>query len=83
MFFLLPLGVDYRAERYPVVTFTLIGINTVAFLASFIYEWNGGDDAARAMREWLWMVPADLRWHTLLTSMFVHGGWTHLLGNMV
>lgn len=83
MFFLLPLGVDYRAQRYPVVTFTLIGINVVAFLAAFCFEWSGGEEATRAMYRNFWLVPADLHWHTLLTSMFVHGGWMHLLGNMV
>ncbi|MST94403.1 MAG: hypothetical protein EXS33_03880 [Pedosphaera sp.] len=37
MFFIIPVGVDYRAYRYPVVTFTLIGINVVLFLASLFH----------------------------------------------
>jgi membrane associated rhomboid family serine protease len=28
------------------------------------------------------VVTADPAWHTLVTSMFMHGGWMHLLGNM-
>ena len=82
MFFLLPMGVDYRAQRYPVVTFALIGINFAAFLASLIFEWNGGEEATKTLNSNFWMVPANLQWHTLLTSMFVHTGWLHLLGNM-
>lgn len=27
-------------------------------------------------------VSAEPAWHTALTSMFMHGGWAHLLGNM-
>jgi membrane associated rhomboid family serine protease len=29
------------------------------------------------------MVPADFSWPTLLSSMFLHGGWMHFLGNML
>src|SRR5262249_6617724 len=28
------------------------------------------------------LVPGCLPWKTLFTSMFLHGGWMHLLGNM-
>ncbi|MAF83917.1 MAG: rhomboid family intramembrane serine protease [Gammaproteobacteria bacterium] len=31
----------------------------------------------------LWCnITEDSSWHTILTSMFMHGGWLHLLGNM-
>ena len=33
------------------------------------------------------MIPADIvagqRWITILTAMFMHGGWMHIIGNMV
>ena len=28
---IIPVGVDYKAERYPVITFTLIGLNIAMF----------------------------------------------------
>jgi membrane associated rhomboid family serine protease len=28
------------------------------------------------------MIPAEFRASTLITSMFLHGGWMHLIGNM-
>jgi hypothetical protein len=34
MFFMLPVAVDYQARRYPVVTFTIMGLNAVLYLAS-------------------------------------------------
>jgi membrane associated rhomboid family serine protease len=83
MFFLLPVGVDYAARRYPVVTFTLMGVNIVVYLGSLLYEWNGGPEAAAWLYENLWLIPEQSRWHTFFTSMFVHGGFFHLLGNMI
>jgi len=77
-----PIGDDDSARRsLPVVTYTLIALN-VAF---FFVELNGGD-------------PFILRWAfvprrfladpgggflTVFTSMFMHGGWVHLGGNML
>jgi membrane associated rhomboid family serine protease len=29
------------------------------------------------------VVPAQFAWLTVLTSMFLHGGWLHILGNML
>ncbi len=44
----------------------------------------GGGDAF--VKRWA-LVPADVvaghHWITLLTSMFLHGGWLHILGNML
>src|SRR5258706_3013737 len=34
------------------------------------------------MYEHVWLIPADSTWYTYLTSMFVHAGFFHLLGNM-
>src|SRR5690606_17026549 len=33
-------------------------------------------------RDW-GVTPADFRWAGLFTSMFMHGGWMHLLANML
>lgn len=77
---LIPLGDATRSpSRVPFVTGTLIAVN----VAVFLLELQGGD--AFVMR---WSVlPSELlsghRPITLLTSMFLHGGWLHLIGNMV
>jgi membrane associated rhomboid family serine protease len=38
------------------------------------------------IRHWA-LVPADIaagqRWSTILTAMFLHGGWEHIIGNMI
>jgi membrane associated rhomboid family serine protease len=77
---ILPVGVDYQAQRYPVVTFTLIGINVVAFLGLIVAVISG---AGMEVMMNFGLVPAKHGWWAWITSMFLHGGIFHILGNMV
>ena len=65
--------------RFPVVTIGLVLINVVAFI------WELGSSEAAIIR--LAVIPADLMrgigWLTPFTAMFLHEGFTHILGNMV
>ncbi len=77
-----PIGDDDTDRRStPVVTFALIAVNALVFFL----ELNGGDDF---IRQWSF-VPAHFSNNaiaaapTLLTAMFMHGGWMHLSGNML
>jgi len=83
MFILLPVGVNYQTNRLPVVTFSLMGLNTLVYLVSLIATANGGEAAEDWIFENLWLAPAYSGWHAYLTSMFVHAGFFHLLGNMM
>ncbi len=89
----LPLYDDNPKARLPVVTAGLIGACTVVFL------WQLGldDTASEAASLTYGMIPAVLFGYadlpaalravpptaTLITSMFLHGGLLHLLGNML
>lgn len=68
-----------RPVRFPVATVCIIVANVIAFLM----ELQGGD---AFVTHWS-VVPAQLlaghRLITLLTAMFMHAGWLHLIGNMV
>ncbi|HUI34576.1 MAG TPA: rhomboid family intramembrane serine protease [Stellaceae bacterium] len=90
MLFFLPLYDDNPTGRLPYVTYGLIGLCAVVFL------WQlGQDDDAVATA--YGMIPAVLfgsarlapdiavipAWMTVFTSMFLHGGWLHLGGNML
>jgi membrane associated rhomboid family serine protease len=77
-----PLGDDDSQRRtLPVVTYGLIGVNVLVFLL----ELSGGDAFINA---WAF-VPARFAANpggqaiTIFTAMFMHGGWMHLLGNML
>jgi len=90
MIFAVPLYDDNPTVREPVVTYLLIGLCVGAFL------WQLGHNE-RAVLYGYGMIPAELfglwhpprtyqivpPWATLLTSMFLHGGWFHLIGNMI
>jgi membrane associated rhomboid family serine protease len=77
---LIPLtDVSRRPARIPVVT---AGIILANFLV-FALELRGGD---AFVLKWS-LVPAHITsghdWITILTAMFMHGSWSHILGNMV
>ena len=77
---MIPLRDESRGPAaFPIMTAFIIAINALVF----VFELTGGD--AVVMR-WS-VVPADVvagrHWITILTSMFMHGSWSHILGNMV
>ena len=77
-----PIGDDDSAERtVPIVTYILSAANVLFFLV----ELSGGD---AFIQQWS-VVPRRLTANpgadliTVFTSMFMHGGWVHLGGNML
>jgi membrane associated rhomboid family serine protease len=83
MFFFIPVGMNYRTDRWPVVTLTLIGINTLVYIVSLICFLTTQGDSEKWIMENLWLIPAKSYIWMYLTSMFVHGGIFHLAGNMI
>jgi membrane associated rhomboid family serine protease len=79
---LFPIGDDNSRRRgLPVVTYGLIALNVIVFLM----ELSAGESF---IRQWA-VVPSRLtadpagNFLTVFTAMFMHGGWLHLLGNML
>jgi len=76
---MIPLRSNERIYSRTFVTGGLIAVNVIIFLYQatlsyyrlnqFVMSWG--------------IVPDDLHLISLLTSMFLHGGWLHLLGNML
>src|SRR5918993_514493 len=76
----------------PIVTWALFALNVAAFLLevsrpeaalqTFIEAWGVVPREYAAARDIAPVIPAPF-WTTLLTSMFLHGGWLHLGGNML
>jgi membrane associated rhomboid family serine protease len=77
---LIPLGDASRRPRgFAVVTVFIILVNAYVFLL----ELSGGD---RFVRTWSAIPVRITRGHhaiTLLSSMFMHASWMHIIGNMV
>ena len=77
---LIPLSdASRRPLHFPIVTTGIILANIIAFGLelsggkAFVLKWS--------------VVPANIiaghQWITILTAMFLHGSWSHILGNMV
>lgn len=88
---MIPLRDSNPTERFPLVTVLLIVVNGIVFL----YELSLGEKGAQAMLGAFALVPARLASGnlpvpgtvpvgvTVLTSMFLHGGFLHVIGNML
>jgi len=77
---MIPLGDSSRRPiHFPIMTVVIIALNCFGF----ILELAGGDDF---INRWA-LVPAHIvagqAWITIFTSMFMHAGWEHIIGNMV
>jgi membrane associated rhomboid family serine protease len=62
----------------PYVTMALIAINLLVFL----FEISLDPWSREAFINTYGLVPDHFSWINVLTSMFLHGGWMHVLGNM-
>src|SRR3974377_2527317 len=77
---LIPLtDASRRPVHFPAVTICIMVTNFLVFAlepkggGAFVLNWAA--------------IPANItaghRWITILTSMFMHGSWSHIIGNMV
>lgn len=88
---MIPLRDTVRSYSFPIVNLALIGINTLIFIFEISLSPTGLDRLIYNFG----LVPARLNltspiaallnpapWITLLTHMFLHGGWVHFLSNV-
>ncbi len=76
----MPVEYNIKPRKRPLVTWALLLLNTLIFVAPMLNP----EMAALIYRGA--MIPNDIshgnQLGTLITSQFLHGGWIHLLGNM-
>ncbi|MGA7401609.1 MAG: rhomboid family intramembrane serine protease [Candidatus Sulfotelmatobacter sp.] len=77
---LIPLGdASRRPTRVPVITILIILVNALVF----VRELMGGE---AFVTRWS-AIPAEIfsghHWITILTAMFMHASWSHIIGNMI
>src|SRR5690242_2422287 len=82
---MLPLSDGLRPRRFPIVNVSLIGANIAVWILYELPHLNSSiyhasfyacsvDNACRVPLPW------GISW---FTAMFLHGGWDHILGNML
>jgi membrane associated rhomboid family serine protease len=90
---MLPLGDDREPGPPALMTLGLVVLNVLAFflelgqhsegaLQSFIQAWGVVPREYSTGRDLAPQIPLPF-WSTLFTSMFLHGGWAHIAGNML
>src|SRR3954470_12320074 len=75
---MIPLRDVIPSRTFPFVTIIIIVLNALAWLLELSLE-------PRHLEQFLFnfgVVPADFQVPTLVTSMFLHGSWSHIIGNM-
>jgi membrane associated rhomboid family serine protease len=77
---LIPLGdASRRPGRFPVFTVLIILVNCFIFLRELL----GGTSFVASWAAIPWEIVSGHHWITLITAMFMHAGWMHIIGNMV
>ena len=83
---MIPLRDTNPTQSTPIVTIVLIALNVLVFLGELALQAQGQFN--QFIMSW-GVIPAELtsqflrEWPTLFSAMFMHGGWAHLLGNML
>lgn len=77
---LIPLSdASRRPARVPIVTGLIIAVNVVVFVIELV---NG----EAFVTQWS-VIPAKIvsghQWITIFSAMFMHGSWSHIIGNMI
>jgi membrane associated rhomboid family serine protease len=75
---MIPLRDTIPSSRVPVVNLAIIAANVLVFL----FETSLGPRADTFIMRW-GLVPRHFALVNVITSMFLHGGWLHLIGNML
>lgn len=75
---MIPLRDTQPSSTAPIVTVAIIAINVMVFL----YEISLDPYSLNHLIAVRGIIPDRFQYSDLLTSMFMHGGWMHLIGNM-
>jgi len=83
---MLPIGDVNPRRHFPVATAVIIALNLIVFF----YELTLPEDSLQSFVLRAGVVPYQVTNHfglpaatSLFTSMFLHGGWVHIIGNML
>ena len=80
---MLPLNDENPIRLTPIINYTIIALSTIIFL----WQSTSTQEHFVASLYNYGIIPSFIkngqRLYTIITNMFLHGGWTHLAGNML
>ncbi len=74
-----PVSDVIPSRTTPFVTVTIIVLNALVFL----YQLQLDSRSVQVLWQLFGLVPAHFSWISVVTSMFLHAGWMHIIGNML
>src|ERR1700694_4298319 len=83
-----PIKDNIPLSRFPIVTVALIAVNVVAYLLAIRHGGSFFGGPSEGVSVHYGAIPYELthsgsRWVTVFTSMFLHGSFLHVFGNML
>lgn len=79
---MIPLRSSEPHYRRPTVTLIIIALNVLVFLYELSIKASFGDYGLNRFIMHYGIVPDRLHYSSIITSMFIHGGFLHIAGNM-
>jgi membrane associated rhomboid family serine protease len=82
---MIPLGDDIPSKKFPFINWMIILGNCYVFFLELQLRHSGLEKFINQYAitpASFWADPGS-QWTTLITSMFLHGGWMHIIGNML
>jgi membrane associated rhomboid family serine protease len=81
---MIPIGDDnVPGAPFPIVNVFLIVINVIVFIFEAMLDPNSLEIFINHWAVTPTQILAGQQWITLITGMFLHGSWLHLIGNML
>jgi membrane associated rhomboid family serine protease len=82
---MIPIRDENPTQRVPIITYLLLVLNVLVWLWEFISDQSGASwlTAAYGLVPRRFLGDPAGEAFTLLMSMFMHGGWAHIAGNML
>ena len=86
MLFILPIRTSIRPWRTPYANYTLIVVNVIIFLLTYLPHINTyTGEVVQILRPWaqrFMLTPGDWHFWQFISYAFLHGGFLHVIGNM-
>jgi membrane associated rhomboid family serine protease len=79
----IPIGTDNPLKRRPLVNYALVILNFVIFFFTLPFVTGRAQPEQIENFRQLMLIPSEPHLYQFITYAFLHGGWMHVIGNML